>query len=111
MTRQFIELDFFRKCWAALGLDDDALNSLEQELLANPDIGAVMPGCGGARKARIALPGQGKSGSVRVIYVDFILQERVFFLFAYPKSKQKTLTAKQKQYVRDMVKAIKAKGE
>ena len=110
MTRQFIELDFFRKCWEALGLDDNALDTLEQELLANPNAGAVMPGCGGARKVRVALPGQGKSGSARVIYVDFILQERIFFIFAYPKSKQETLAENQKQYVRDMVKAIKAQG-
>ena len=110
MTRQFIEITFFRKSWAALGLDDDALDALERQLLANPNAGAVMPGCGGARKVRVALPGQGKSGSGRVIYVDFILQERIYLLFSYPKSKQENLTTEQKKYVRDMIKAIKAEG-
>ena len=111
MTRQFVELNLFRKSWAALGLDDDALDTLERQLLANPSAGAVMPGCGGARKVRIALPGRGKSGSGRVIYVDFILQKRINLLFSYPKNKQKNLTEEQKQYVRDMIEAIKAEEE
>jgi len=110
MTRQFIELNLFRKSWAALGLDDDALDILERQLLANPSAGVVMPGCGGARKVRITLPGRGKSRSGRVIYVDFIFQERIYLLFSYPKNKQKTLTEEQKQYVRDMIKTIKAEG-
>jgi len=111
MIRQFIELNFFRKSWEAMGLDDNALDALERQILANPNAGVVMPGCGGARKIRVALPGQGKSGSGRVIYVDFILQERIYLLFSYPKSRQKTLTKEQKQYVRDMINMIKAEGE
>ena len=108
MTRQFIELNFFMKCWSALGLDDDDLFDLERRLLTNPNAGAVMPGCNGARKVRVAIPGQGKSSSVRVIYVDFIVKERIYLLFAYPKNKQETLTEEQKQYIRIMIKAIKS---
>jgi len=43
MTRQFVELSFFRKIWAALGLDDDALDVLERQLLANPNAGRSCP--------------------------------------------------------------------
>jgi hypothetical protein len=34
---------------------------------ANPGAGEIMPGCGGARKLRVAKPGKGKSGGYRVI--------------------------------------------
>ena len=91
MTRQFVELNSFRNSWTALGLDDNTLDTLERQLLANPSAGAVMPGCGGARKIRIALPGRGKSSGGRVIYVDFVLHERIYLLFSYPKTSKRIL--------------------
>ena len=36
-----------------MGLDDDGLNVLEEQLLADPQKGAVIEGTGGARKLRI----------------------------------------------------------
>ena len=43
MTRLFVELPFFRSRWKGMGLNDD-LKRLQEELLANPKIGAVMRG-------------------------------------------------------------------
>lgn len=37
---------------------------------------------------RFALPGRGKSGSSRVLYVDFVLAETIYLIFAYPKMKK-----------------------
>ena len=36
MTRIFVELPSFRKEWKAMGLDDDDLRRLQEELLADP---------------------------------------------------------------------------
>ena len=107
MNRQFIEMILFSKAWEALELGDDALDTLERQLLANPNAGAIMPGCGGARKIRVALPGRGKSGSARVIYVDFVVRQQIYLLLAYPKGKQETLTPEQKQNISRLVKILK----
>lgn len=51
MTRIFVELPSFRKEWKAMGLDDDDLRRLQEELLADPKVGKVMRETGGVRKA------------------------------------------------------------
>ena len=42
MTRLFIHTEPFRRCWKAMGLDDEDLKSLENILLANPQMGDVI---------------------------------------------------------------------
>ncbi len=83
MTRTFVELPIFRTRWKAMGLDDGDLLRLQEELLADPKVGAVMKGTGGVRKMRFAFQNRGKSGSVRVIYVDFEVYEKIFLITAY----------------------------
>ena len=65
---KFIYTAPFRKCWKAMGLDDNSLLILEAALLENPQLGDVIEGTGGARKMQIQLEGRGKSGGGRVIY-------------------------------------------
>jgi hypothetical protein len=107
MKREFVETEFFQRCWNALHLTDSALSDLQNELLENPEVGAVMQGTGGARKMRIALPGAGKSGGARVIYLDVPVKERAFLLMAYPKSKQDNLTAEQAAKIKDLIQRLK----
>ncbi len=107
MTRKFIYTEPFRRCWKAMGLNDDSLLVLEAALLENPQIGDVIEGTGGARKIRIQLEGRGKSGGGRVIYLDVFEQENLYLLFAYPKSVQENLTADQKKAIRKMIEAIR----
>ena len=38
MTRLFVHTEPFRKCWKAMGLNDNDLSQLEKALLANPKI-------------------------------------------------------------------------
>lgn len=71
MKRIFVELPMFRTRWKAMGLDDTDLLRLQQELLENPKVGSVMQETGGIRKMRFAFESRGKSGSSRVIYIDF----------------------------------------
>jgi hypothetical protein len=44
-------------------------------------------------------------------YLFFSSVNNSGLLFSYPKNKQKNLTEEQKQYVRDMIEAIKAEEE
>ena len=71
LSRIFVELPSFAARWKALGLNDDDLLRLETMLLSDPKVGAVLQGTGGVRKVRFAFENRGKSGSVRVIYIDF----------------------------------------
>lgn len=92
MTRTFVRMPAFEKAWKALGLGEAEYILLEDMLLQNPKIGAVIEGSGGVRKVRFPLPGQGKSGSVRVIYIDIVVDETVYMLYAYPKSAKENLS-------------------
>lgn len=90
-----------------MGLSNSDLSTLEKLLLADPQIGSVIQGTGGARKMRISLDASGKSGGGRVIYLDVFEKERLYLLFAYPKNVQENLTAEQKKAIKQLVEAIK----
>lgn len=105
MTRTFVELPIFRSRWKDMGLDDD-LKRLQEELLADPKVGAVMRGTGGVRKMRFAFEQKGKSGSVRVIYVDFEVYEKIFLITAYPKNEKDNLTDSERNEIRQMIHAL-----
>jgi hypothetical protein len=107
MRREFVEIELFMKTWEAIGLTDDDLRDLQQVLLENPNTGAVIQGTGGARKMRIAFYGKGKSGSGRVIYVDFAVSDRIYLIMAYPKSKQETLSDAQKKAARTIIEELR----
>ena len=107
MTRKFVYTEPFRKCWKAMGLQDNDLPILENALLENPQLGDVIEGTGGARKMRIQLEGRGKSGGGRVIYLDVFEKEHLYLLFAYPKNVQENLTSEQKKAIKNMIEAIR----
>lgn len=107
MTREFIFTATVNNCWKAMGLNDENLRELEQELLKNPQLGDVIEGTGGARKLRIKLGNHGKSGGARVIYLDVFEKEKLYFLFAYPKNVQENLTADQKKAIKNIIEEIK----
>jgi len=97
MKREFVYLQNFDKTCKALGLLGDAQCDLESMILERPDIGEVIQGAGGLRKARFGLNNKGKSGGIRVLYVDFESYEKTYFLLLIPKVNLKqSPTAKNK---------------
>jgi len=103
MTRSFIELPLFRAKWKSLGLDDSDLRRLQEEILADPKVGDVMQGTGGIRKMRFAYEHRGKSGSIRVIYVDFEIYEKIFLITAYPKNEKDNLTQSERNELKQLI--------
>lgn len=79
---------------------------MENILLENPRKEAVIEGLAGIRKLRIRLEGQRKSGGGRVIYPDVLEKEKLYLLFAYPKSVQEDLSSEQRRILRRMAEAI-----
>ena len=86
-----------------MGLNDADLVRLQEELLADPKVGAVMSGTGGVRKMRFAFQYQGKSGGVRVIYIDFEIYEKIYLLTAYAKNEQDNLTKEERNELRTLI--------
>ena len=106
MTRLFVELPSFRAEWKTMGLTDSDLRRLQEELLPNPAIGAVMKGTGGVRKMRFSFEHRGKSGSVRVIYIDFEIREKLYLLTAYPKNEKDNISKAERNELKKLVEIL-----
>lgn len=111
MTRTFVELPLFQSKWKELGLTDTDLRRLQEELLADPKIGAVMRGTGGVRKMRFAFEHQGKSGGVRVIYIDFEVYEKIYLLTAYTKNEKENLSKEEQNELRRLITVLEKQLE
>ena len=107
MIRTFIEVPSFTKRWYDLGFDDDDLMELQKMLLKNPEAGDIMQGTGGLMKVRFAFEGRGKSGSVRVCYVDFEEYTVIYLITVYAKKEKDNLTDKEKAVLKVLVKQLK----
>lgn len=102
---EFIETPTFTRLLASL-LTDDEYRALQNVLLANPARGDLIPGGGGIRKLRHALPGRGKRGGVRVIYYWISEDHQIYMLLIYPKSKKDNLTDQETAVLREFVKEL-----
>jgi len=104
--RTFVYTSKFDREWQKLGLNDDDLRLLESYMLENPATGAIMEGTGGIRKMRWVLPDKGKSGGMRVLYIDFISYEKICMFDLFPKDEKDNLTQAERKALKKIVKAI-----
>lgn len=101
--RMFFSTSEFDKQWEHMGLDDEDKRKLENEIVNNPQIGAVIRGAGGLRKMRFALEGKGKRGGARALYVDFVVYERIYLITAYPKGEKENISAAERELFRKLI--------
>ena len=82
----------------------------ELEIALAPTAWPVIRGTGGARKARAARGGRGKSGGVRIIY--FVVSRRgvIYLIDIYAKSEKEDLTDAERREIRKLVVALDAEG-
>ncbi|MCC8152345.1 MAG: type II toxin-antitoxin system RelE/ParE family toxin [Lachnospiraceae bacterium] len=106
LARTFILTDEFSKRWEKLGLTDDDQLRLKLEILNDPEIGKVIPGNGKLRKMRFAFKNRGKSGSTRVCYVDFVVQETIYLITVYAKNEKDNLTQEERNTIKKMIQAL-----
>lgn len=108
MIRLFIETVVFRRL-----LDQEEDKELEKlikdELLKNPEKGAVIKGTGGLRKIRVAkkAEGKGKSGGYRVLYLDLPEPEVTYLILIYDKDEMENISATQRELIRKQIEGIK----
>ncbi|MDP4026529.1 hypothetical protein Q8W71_28330 [Methylobacterium sp. NEAU 140] len=82
-----------------LGIDAAGLAEIEAAILADPRAHPMIRGLRGARKARFARPGRGKSGGGRVIYYVTLGDGLLAMLAAYAKTEKADLTAADRKAI------------
>lgn len=97
----FYELPAFEKMREHY-LNDDAFKALQNELMVNPEAGAVIAGTGGLRKIRFAdeARGKGKRSGLRVIYFYKTADEQIWLFTLYDKDEASNLTADQRKVLK-----------
>lgn len=84
-------------------LTDDDYGLLQQELMRNPEAGAVIRGAGGVRKIRWAAAGRGKRGGYRVIYFVRRLNGEFWMLTIYPKNVRDSIPGHMLKQIREEI--------
>jgi hypothetical protein len=108
MTREFIILPEFQRCWQQSGLDEEDLRELEIYLCLNPSGGDVVPGTGGLRKLRWTLGGKGKRGGSRILYIDLAYYEKIYLITVFPKNVKTDLNENEKKQIKILIKALES---
>ena len=92
-------------------LTDEEYREFQTDLAANPEAGDVIPGLSGLRKVRLALPGRGKRGAARVLYLLFMRAETVFLLYVFTKGEFEDLPPDKRRVMKRLVDEIKKEFE
>ena len=102
----FVETPTFTRLIAEL-IDDETYADFQNHLAENPEAGALMSGCGGVRKIRLALPGRGKSGGARVCYLFLRHKDMIYLLYVFTKGDAGNLSADGKKTMRLLAQQIR----
>lgn len=108
MTVTFVALESFTEELLRVG-DEETLRRFELELAANPESGDLIRDSGGLRKARMKLPGRGRSSGARVIYLWLPAAQRFVLFMLYTKAQRTDLSPALRQRLRHAVEHIKAR--
>ncbi len=103
----FVELPLFQK---HVTFTDDELRAVQNEIVTNPDCGALIAGTGGLRKLRAGLDGRGKRGGARVIYYVQISVSVCYLLLAYPKNVQENLNPNRAKQLKQLLDEVVNNG-
>jgi hypothetical protein len=98
----FVETRLFTRLVAEY-LSDDEYRTLQQALIDDPELGAVIPGSGGVRKVRSGLAARGKRGGLRIIYFLRVRQGQIWMLTLYPKNVADSIPPHLLRQIRDEI--------
>jgi len=89
------------------GMSGTEMVAVVDLIAANPEAGDIMPGCGGARKLRVAKPGKGKSGGYRVITYFAGDDVPVFLLTVFGKNEKANLSKAERNALAGLTKRLR----
>lgn len=106
MTRKIILTQYFIKLINNLikkrQILQEDFDDFKKELAEHPEMGDMIPGTNGIRKARLKSASRGKSGGSRVCYYDIDRNNEIFLLLVYLKNQQEDLTVEQKKILKEI---------
>ena len=114
MERAFIQTEEFSDQLKDLPHPDELLLQIEQEILRDllrpAEKRDVLVGTGGFAKVRVPLKSErrGKSGSVRVIYIDCPASGLVIMVMLYRKNRMENISAAGREALKKKAKEFKA---
>jgi len=106
MDFTFVELDAFTRELHRVA-NEEVLREFQLQLAADPEAGDLIRHSGGLRKARMKLPGRGKSGGARVVYLWLPRTRCFIFFMLYTKSAKADIPAEHLARLRAAVDTIK----
>ena len=109
MKLSFVEaLNFTKVVYKYFGSDRE-FAAFQEALLAEPERGDVMPGCGGLRKTRWRDPRRSKEtrGGLRVVYLYVPETDRILLLDVYDKDEADDLTPNEKRLLAALAQAYR----
>ncbi len=85
------------------------LNSIQADLLKNPERGDLVQGLGGIRKARCPnlTRGKGKRGGYRYLFLYLQQRSHIHLLYLLDKGEQEDLSNEERRLLRALVTRIK----
>ena len=106
MRRTFIEFKEFQDKIFELGVTEDGVGMIQWQIMLDPKKHPVIPGTGGLRKMRYAIGNRGKSGGVRVLYVDFDKYAITYLITAYAKNEQDNISTSDRHKLRLLIEQL-----
>ncbi|WP_374942327.1 type II toxin-antitoxin system RelE/ParE family toxin [Sphingomonas sp.] len=101
-----VETSAYLRAAKLAGIEEGEQQAIVDMIAANPEAGEIMPGCGGARKLRVARPGGGKSGGYRAVTYFGGKNTPVFLLTIFPKNVKTNLTKAEQNAFADVCKRL-----
>jgi hypothetical protein len=98
-----IETHAFRRAANEAGVTEDERLAITNMISANPTVGVVMEGTGGARKLRVAAKGKGKSGGYRVITFFAAEDVPVFLLDLFAKGEKVNISKSERNELKGIL--------
>jgi hypothetical protein len=104
MRATLVELSSFQK-YRADYLTDDEYRLLQEEMLANPEMGDLIKGTGGLRTLRFAdkRRNKGKRGGLRVIYYYWVGGTQFWMFTLYDKDEMSDLSSAERKAFAEML--------
>ena len=101
-----VETPAFLRRAKECGVSEEERAGIVTCLAADPQGGDLIPGTGGARKRRLARPGQGKRGSYRVITFYGGGDIPVFLLSMFAKNEKSDMSQAEKNELKKILKVL-----
>jgi len=108
MSYRFLFTAWFDRNLKSLGKHNPGLREDFESFLQTFDAEAhpIIPGTGGARKARLSAKGKGKRGGYRLVYYLFD-RDHVWLITIYDKVQRENLSSGEKRVIRRLVQQIR----